>query len=107
MNEFKIFTLVYNMVHRMVHHLQKNTVMVQDFFVVHTCTKSLHKAHKISGTKISNSLSPGSWNPYHCYDILAQWKKSTKKKKKKENKFIEIFPMQTKKIKTWDKKSIK
>ena len=28
------------------------------FFVVHVCTVSLHKAHKISCIKISNSLSP-------------------------------------------------
>ena len=84
MNEFKIFTMVYNMVHRMVHHLQKNTVMVQDFFVAHACTKSLHKAHKISGTKISNSLSPGSWSPCHGYDYLAQRKKRKKKKKKRK-----------------------
>ena len=45
------------MVYDMVHDLWKNTVEGQDFFVVHACTKSLHKAHEIC-TKISNSSSP-------------------------------------------------
>ena len=46
------------MVYDMVHDLRKNTAEGQDFFVVHACTKSLHKAHEISCTKISNSSSP-------------------------------------------------
>ena len=46
------------MVYDMVHDLRKNTVEGQDFFVVHACTKSLHKAQEISCTKISNSSSP-------------------------------------------------
>ena len=46
------------MVYDMLYNLQKNAVKVQDFFVVHACTKSLHKVHKISCTKILNSLSP-------------------------------------------------
>ena len=46
------------MMHDMVHDLRKNTAAVQVFFVAHTCTKSLHKAHETSCTKISNSPSP-------------------------------------------------
>ena len=46
------------MVHDMVHDLRKNPVEVLGFFVTHACTESLHKAHKISCTKISNSSSP-------------------------------------------------
>ena len=49
--------MVYDMVYDMVHDLRKNTVEGQDFFVVHACTKSLHKAHEISCTKTSNSSS--------------------------------------------------
>ena len=33
------------------------------FFVTHACTKSLHKAHEKSCTRISNSSSPASGMP--------------------------------------------
>ena len=48
------------MVYNMVHDLRKNNVEIQVFFVAHTYTKCLQKAHEISCIKISNFSSPVS-----------------------------------------------
>ena len=62
------------MVYDMLHNLRKNAVKVQDFFVVHACTKSLHKVHKISCTKILNSSSPDFYFLF-IFWVFFYWKR--------------------------------
>ena len=82
------------MVYDIVHDLRKNNVEEQVFFVVHACTKSLHKAHEILCTKIPNSSSPAIMQT-HIIPLLR--KNTSDKNILKTSTFIplSIYPFQS------------